>query len=78
MTLPLSPIAMGAEAIVAYRRAVEEMPATKHEAASITREGVQITACGAPVSAVIGQDGRATALRVIKVDWVKGKMRLGE
>lgn len=64
----------GAEVVIAYRRAVEEMPATKHEVASVTREGVQIMACVAPVSAVRGPDGRATALRVIKVDWVKGKM----
>jgi len=64
----------GADVIIAYRRAVEEMPATKHEVASVTREGVEIMACVAPVSAVIGSDGRATALRVIKVEWVKGKM----
>ena len=64
----------GAEVAIVYRRAVEEMPATKHEVASVTREGVHIVACVAPVSVVTGPDGRATALKVIKVEWVKGKM----
>ena len=47
----------GAEVVIAYRRAIEEMPATKHEVASVTREGVQIMACVAPVSAVAGRTG---------------------
>ena len=64
----------GANVLIAYRRTVEEMPATKHEVEAVTREGVRIMACVAPVAAVLGPDGRATALRVIKVDWVNKKM----
>ena len=64
----------GANVIVAYRRTVEEMPAAKHEVEAVTREGVRIMACVAPVAAVLGPDGRAVALRVIKVDWVNKKM----
>ncbi len=64
----------GAEVVVAYRRTVEEMPAARHEIEAVTREGVHVMACVAPVEVRRGADGRATALRVIKVDWVKGKM----
>ena len=64
----------GADVVIAYRRQIEEMPATKHELEAVTREGVRIMACVAPVSVVHGPDGRATALKVVKVDWVKGKM----
>jgi len=64
----------GADVLIAYRRTVAEMPATKHEVEAVTREGVRIMTCVAPVSAVLGADGRAVALRVIKVDWVNKKM----
>ena len=60
--------------LIAYRRTVAEMPATKHEVEAVTREGVRIMTCVAPVAAVLGPDGRAVALRVIKVDWVNKKM----
>ncbi len=64
----------GAEVTVAYRRPVEQMPAARHEIEAVTREGVHIMTCVAPVSVVRGADGRATALRVVKVDWVNAKM----
>ena len=64
----------GANVLIAYRRTVAEMPATKHEVEAVTREGVRIMTCVAPVAAVLGPDGRAVALRVIKVDWVNKKM----
>ena len=64
----------GADVLIAYRRTVAEMPATKHEVEAVTREGVRIMTCVAPVAAVLGPDGRAVALRVIKVDWVNKKM----
>jgi len=64
----------GANVLIAYRRTVAEMPATKHEVEAVTREGVRIMACVAPVAAVLGPDGRAVALRVVKVDWVNKKM----
>ena len=64
----------GADVLIAYRRTVAEMPATKHEVEAVTREGVRIMTCVAPVAAVLGPDGRAVALRVVKVDWVNKKM----
>jgi len=64
----------GTSVIIAYRRAVAEMPAAKHEVEAVTREGVRIMACVAPVSVVLGPDRRAVALRVVKVDWVNKKM----
>ena len=64
----------GADVLIAYRRTIAEMPATKHEVEAVTREGVRIMTCVAPVSVVLGADGRAVALRVIKVDWVNKKM----
>ena len=62
------------EVVIAYRRHVQEMPATKHEIDAVVEEGVEIQPCVAPVAVVKGADGRATALRVIKVDWVNKKM----
>ncbi|HEX8986781.1 MAG TPA: NAD(P)-binding protein [Rhodocyclaceae bacterium] len=62
------------EVVIAYRRHVQEMPASKHEIDACLEEGVEFQPCVAPVSVVKGADGRATALRVIKVDWVNKKM----
>jgi len=50
------------------------MPAAQHEVDTAAEEGVKILGSLAPVELVLGDDGRATALRVIKVDWVDGKM----
>ncbi|HTY04497.1 MAG TPA: NAD(P)-binding protein, partial [Rhodocyclaceae bacterium] len=62
------------EVVIAYRRHVQEMPASKHEIDAVIQEGVELQPCVAPVSVVKGPDGKATALRVIKVDWVNKKM----
>ncbi|MBI4985564.1 MAG: NAD(P)-binding protein [Rhodocyclales bacterium] len=62
------------EVVIAYRRHVQEMPASKHEIDAVIEEGVELQPCVAPVSVVKGADGKATALRVIKVDWVNKKM----
>lgn len=64
----------GASVVIAYRRTVAEMPAAKHEVEAVTREGVRIMACVAPVSVALAPGGRAAALRVVKVDWVNKKM----
>jgi Pyruvate/2-oxoacid:ferredoxin oxidoreductase delta subunit len=39
----------------------------------VRQEGVEIRTCLAPVEAVLGLDGRATALRVIEVEWQDNK-----
>jgi NADPH-dependent glutamate synthase beta subunit-like oxidoreductase/Pyruvate/2-oxoacid:ferredoxin oxidoreductase delta subunit len=62
------------EVVIAYRRHVQEMPASKHEIDAVVEEGVELQPCVAPVSVVKDASGRATALRVIKVDWVNKKM----
>ncbi len=62
------------EVVIAYRRHVQEMPATKHEIDACLDEGVEFQPCVAPVSVIKDASGKATALRVIKVDWVNKKM----
>ena len=63
----------GAEVTIIYRRPIERAPAAKMEIEHVRQEGVEIRTCLAPVEAVIGPDGRATALRVIEVEWEDNK-----
>ncbi len=64
----------GAEVTIVYRRPVEKMPAAKMEIEHVTQEGVQIRSSLAPVSVVVGENGRATALRVQEVEWEGNNM----
>ena len=64
----------GSEVLLIYRRPIENMPAAQHEVETAEKEGVRIRGSLAPVELVLGDDGRATALRVIEVDWSSGKM----
>ena len=64
----------GSEVLLIYRRPIEQMPAAEHEVVTARQEGVQIRGSLAPVKLILGEDGRAKALRVIKVDWTDGKM----
>ena len=64
----------GSEVLLIYRRPIEQMPAAEHEVVTAEQEGVKIRGSLAPVELVLGEDGRATALRVIEVDWTDGKM----
>ncbi len=66
----------GANVILAYRRPVDKMPAAQHEVEAAEREGVELRGSLVPVSIVVGEDGRATALRVAKADWASGKMEI--
>jgi NADPH-dependent glutamate synthase beta subunit-like oxidoreductase len=68
----------GADVTIVYRRPVSKMPATKMEIEHVTQEGVIIRDSLAPVEVVVGDDGRATALRVIEADWSTGKMVVRE
>ncbi len=65
----------GADVLLAYRRPVEKMPAAHHEIEAAIREGVRIRGSLAPKEVVLGEDGRATALRVEEVEWVDGEMK---
>ncbi len=65
----------GADVWIVYRRPISSAPASRHELEAVVREGVQIHENLAPVEVVLGEDGRARALRVVPVDWVDGEMK---
>ncbi len=58
----------GATVTLCSRSAIENMPAAQHEIDDATREGVNIIGCIQPVEVVRDADGRATALKVIKLE----------
>ncbi|MEN8131216.1 MAG: NAD(P)-binding protein [Pseudomonadota bacterium] len=64
----------GADVWIVYRRPISKAPATKHELNAVISEGVEIHEGLAPLEVIRDDDGRATALRVMPVDWVDGKM----
>ena len=68
----------GAEVTIVYRRPISRMPATRMEIAHVQQEGVVIRESLVPVAVIQGEDGRAVALRVAKVDWSSGKMEREE
>ncbi|MBF0093679.1 MAG: NAD(P)-binding protein [Alphaproteobacteria bacterium] len=59
----------GADVWIVYRRPINKMPATKHELDAVQQEGVVIKESLVPLEVIRGEDGRATALRVVPVDW---------
>jgi NADPH-dependent glutamate synthase beta subunit-like oxidoreductase len=64
----------GADVTLVYRRPIDKMPAAEHEVHQVEKEGVTIRGSLAPKEIVLGDDGRAKALRVIEVDWSSGSM----
>ena len=58
----------GAEVLVICRENLNIMPASDMEQVHVTQEGVRIRNSIAPVELMIGEDGRANGVRVIKVD----------
>jgi NADPH-dependent glutamate synthase beta subunit-like oxidoreductase len=68
----------GATVTLVYRRPVEKMPAAQHEIDAAIREGVTIRGSLAPVEVIKGEDGRATALRVVEVEWDGNDMKVKE
>jgi NADPH-dependent glutamate synthase beta subunit-like oxidoreductase len=64
----------GSEVLLIYRRPVEQMPAAEHERITAAQEGITLRGSLAPKELVLAEDGRATALRVIEVDWTDGNM----
>ena len=63
-----SAVRQGAEVMLLSRSPIANMPAAQHEIDDATREGVEIVGCVSPVEVITGEDGRATALRVIKLE----------
>ena len=64
----------GAEVALLSRHPVADMTAAQHEIDDATREGVEIIDSIDPVSVVMGDNGRAKALRVRKLEWEGHKM----
>ena len=63
----------GADVMLISRQPIESMNAAKHEIDDALREGVEIQGSLNPVEVIKGKDGRATALRVAKMDYSSGK-----
>lgn len=64
----------GSDVTLVYRRPIDKMPAAEHEVHQVEKEGVKIRGSLAPKEVILGEDGRAKALRVIEVDWSSGSM----
>ncbi len=58
----------GADVMLMSRSPISKMPAAQHEIEDATREGVEIVGQLSPVEVIKGADGRATALRVVKLE----------
>jgi NADPH-dependent glutamate synthase beta subunit-like oxidoreductase len=58
----------GADVVLISRASIEKMNANKHEVEEALAEGINIRGGLTPVAVVRGPDGRATALRVAKLD----------
>ncbi|HEC13479.1 MAG TPA: FAD-dependent oxidoreductase [Acidiferrobacteraceae bacterium] len=63
----------GADVLLMSRQPVEKMNAAKHEIDDANREGVTVRGGLSPVEVIKGADGRATALRVVQLDYSSGK-----
>ncbi|RLA23678.1 MAG: glutamate synthase, partial [Gammaproteobacteria bacterium] len=63
----------GADVTLISWESLENMPATKTEVEHTSGEGVKITGSLLPVNVILDDEGRATGLRVIEVDWSSGK-----
>ncbi|MCK5696685.1 MAG: 4Fe-4S dicluster domain-containing protein, partial [Gammaproteobacteria bacterium] len=63
-----SSVKEGADVTLLSRSAIENMPAAQHEIDDAIREGVTIIGCVSPVAVVTDDTGRATALRVVKLE----------
>jgi glutamate synthase (NADPH/NADH) small chain len=58
----------GADVTLITRSAIEKMNAAEHEIHDALREGVKIRGQLNPVEVVLGEDGRATALKVVELE----------
>jgi glutamate synthase (NADPH/NADH) small chain len=64
----------GADVVLTSMQPIEEMNAAKHEIEDAQREGVKIEGNLLPKKVIVDErTGRAVALRVIEVEWNKGK-----
>ena len=63
----------GAEVALLSRHPIAGMTAAQHEIDDATREGVEIIDSINPIEVIMGENGRAKALKVIKLKWEGGK-----
>jgi NADPH-dependent glutamate synthase beta subunit-like oxidoreductase len=63
----------GAEVMLISRQPVDKMNAAKHEIDDARREGVEIVGALQPIEVIRDANGRAKALRVVELDYSKGK-----
>jgi glutamate synthase (NADPH/NADH) small chain len=63
-----SAVRQGAEVMLLSRSPIDKMPAAEHEREDALREGVQIVGLISPVEVIVGDNGRAKALRVQKLE----------
>ena len=63
----------GAEVMLISRQSIDKMNAAKHEIDDAQREGIVIQGALSPVKVILDDRGRATALRVVKLDYSSGK-----
>ncbi len=63
----------GAEVLLISRQPVEKMNAAKHEIDDAQREGITIQGALSPTKVILDGQGRAKALRVVKLDYASGK-----
>jgi NADPH-dependent glutamate synthase beta subunit-like oxidoreductase len=63
----------GADVTLVSWEALEDMPATKTEVKHVSSEGVKLMGSLLPVEVLTDDEGRATGLRVIEIDWSTGK-----
>ncbi|MDH5179921.1 MAG: NAD(P)-binding protein [Gammaproteobacteria bacterium] len=58
----------GATVTLMSRSPIEKMNAAQHEVDDALREGVNVRGCLSPVEVILGDDGRARALKVIELE----------
>jgi len=63
----------GAEVMLISRQPIDKMSAAKHEIDDAQREGISIQGALSPIKVILDERGRATALRVVKLDYSSGK-----
>jgi glutamate synthase (NADPH/NADH) small chain len=63
----------GAQVLLMSRQPIEKMNAAEHEIDDAIREGVEIQGALSPVEVILNADGRAKALRVVKLSYESGK-----
>ncbi len=76
--LPEGAKPVSVEVTLLSRHPIADMTASQHEVDDATREGIEIIGSVEPMEIIMGDDGRARALRVRELKWENGKMEVIE